>query len=201
MHTFLIGRGSFASVSKGKLLGENVVIKILHRNLLIDGKAAFSKEATLLGSIKHKNIVKLLGVCEKPSAGIIMEYSEFSFAPFGRDASFNNLDEWLNYVDEQDILKYFSNFGNFIARDISDGLNYLHSNDMVHRDIKPSNILVTNSHYDSENVTKMLRLSPIICKLADLGEGRSKVMQTKTLSVASILESSNEEVLPSWLLK
>ena len=52
---------------------------------------------------------------------------------------------------------------------------------MVLRDINPGNILVTNTHYAHETkyLASMFEKNPVICKLADFGEGRSKMAQTK----------------------
>ena len=77
-----IGRGSFASVNKASFEKKDVVVKVLHWNLISEGKSVFTKEAKILGHIDHINIVKLIGVCEKPLS-IVMEYAEFTFLPFG----------------------------------------------------------------------------------------------------------------------
>ena len=70
-----------------------------------------------------------------------------------------------------------------MARDIGKGLAYLHENNMVHREIKPGNILVTNTHYahETKHLVPMFEKRPVTCKLADFGEGRSEMAQTKTL--------------------
>ena len=54
---------------------------------------------------------------------------------------------------------------------------------MVLRDINPGNILVTNTHYAHETkyLASLFEKKPVICKLADFGEGRSEMAQTKTL--------------------
>ena len=70
-----------------------------------------------------------------------------------------------------------------MARDIGKGLAYLHENNMVHRDIKPGNILVTNTHYahETKHLASLFDKRPVICKLADFGEGRSEMAQINTL--------------------
>ena len=54
---------------------------------------------------------------------------------------------------------------------------------MVHRDIKPGNILATNTHYvhETKYLASLFEKKPVICKLADFGEGRSEMAQTITL--------------------
>ena len=54
---------------------------------------------------------------------------------------------------------------------------------MVHRDIKPGNTLVTSTHYAHETkyLTFLFEKRTVVCKLADFGEGQSKMAQTKTL--------------------
>ena len=60
--------------------------------------------------------------------------------------------------------------------------DYIHSNNIVHPDIKPAIILVSNMHYF--NLTRetayIFKTEPIIGKLVELGEDRSKVLQTSS---------------------
>ena len=130
--------------------------------------------------INHPNVVSLLGVCENPMA-LMMDFSEFSFAPFGNDLISHSLDVFLKILDKNDFVPSFPNLFNFVAKDIFTGLAYLHENNIVHRDIKPSNILVSNTHYSGEEPTKREDLfaeQPVVCKIADLGETRSLVTRT-----------------------
>ena len=149
----------------------------------LDDKLIFAKEAELLAKINHPNIVKLIGVCEEPVI-IVMEFLEFSLRPFGREDTFTDVDALLCYLSDEDIYYHFPKIGNFIARDLVQSVAYLHSQDIVHRDIKPSNILVSNLHYDENTAQEVASSCPIVCKLGDLGEARSKLVQTrKNLSV------------------
>ena len=111
-----------------------------------------------------------------------MEYCVFSFTPFKRVEKFNSLDQCLQYLSTEDLFTYFPGILNFMESDIGKGLAYLHDNKMVHRDIKPGNILVTNTHYAHETkyLASLFEKRPVICKLADFGEGQSEMAQTKT---------------------
>ena len=103
------------------------------------------------------------------------------FCSFGNDLILHSLDVFLKTLDKNDFVQSFPNLFNFIAKDIFTVLAYLHENNIVHRYIKPSNILVNNTHYSSEEPTKLEELfaeQPVLCKIADLGESRSLVTQT-----------------------
>ena len=75
------------------------------------------------------------------------------------------------------------------ARDVAEGLAFLHANDIVHRDLKVGNVLVGNKHYMSKTVNpneipELFRETPVVCKLTDFGESpesRSLLLQTTTI--------------------
>ena len=142
----------------------------------------FAKEALLISKIHQENIVSLIGVSQDPVA-IMMEYCVFSFTPFQRIDKFKSLDQLLQYLSTEDLFTYFPGMLNFMASDIGKGLAYLHENNMVYRDIKPGNILVTNTHYvhETKYLASLFEKNPVICKLADSGQGRPEMAQTKTL--------------------
>ena len=54
-----------------------------------------------------------------------------------------------------------------------------------YRDVKLANILVNNLHYcnaSQEDAIDLFRKNPLTCKLADLGEARYKIIQTRVLT-------------------
>ena len=116
----------------------------------------------------------------------MMEFCAFSFTPFNRDATVNSLDEFLSYYDQEDLHCFFPTILHKISSDTTKAVQYIHSNNIVHRDIKPANILASNMHYDNltdaQETPNIFKSEPIICKLADLGEARSKLLQTRVIS-------------------
>ena len=59
------------------------------------------------------------------------------------------MDQFLSYMNEEDIFDSFPGIGNVIASDVVRAVLYLHSRDIVRRDIKPAKVLVSNSHCKS----------------------------------------------------
>ena len=55
-------------------------------------------------------------------------------------------------------MSFFPNLFNFVAKGVFTGLPYLNENSIVQSDIKPRNILVSNTHYSSEEPTKLEQL-------------------------------------------
>ena len=97
-------------VKKGRQGEKAVVIKQFYTSFSNEITKVFAKEARLLNTIYHKNIVKLLGVSEILLA-IMMEYIEFSFMQFGRSECVNSLDKLLNILDKDDLVKDFQGSG------------------------------------------------------------------------------------------
>ena len=57
------------------------------------------------------------------------------------------MDQFLLYMNKEDIFDSFPGIGNVIASDVVRAVPYLHSRDIVYRVIEPANVLVSNSHY------------------------------------------------------
>ncbi|XP_047961824.1 probable LRR receptor-like serine/threonine-protein kinase At3g47570 [Salvia hispanica] len=129
--TKLLGRGSFGSVFEATLSdGLKVAVKVF--NMELQGATrSFEAETTILSSIRHRNLVRIVGCCcNKEFKALIMTY-----VPNG------SLDKWLHSnMYGLDLIQRLK-----IAIDVAAALEYLHHGHkfpVVHCDIKPSNVLL-----------------------------------------------------------
>ena len=183
-----IGNGSFGEVftadfSLSERAAETVVVKKAIGALDGEEKKLFLKEVALLNKLNHPNVVSLKAVCYTPCA-FMMEYVYFSFTPFGDDIRVSSLGDLLLHIDAACRCEGFEKLVAFAVKEIVSGLGYLHFNGVAHRDLKPANILVSNQHYcffNETEITRQFSLRPVVCKLTDFGESRSKYLQTNTV--------------------
>ncbi|KNZ44308.1 hypothetical protein VP01_92g13 [Puccinia sorghi] len=135
----LIGQGSFGSVYLGMhaLNGTLMAVKQVERPSGTSHNeerkksmlGALVREIEFLKELQHTNIVQYLDS--------------------SADDSFFNI--FLEYVPGGSVSTLLKNYGSFeealvntFTRQILEGLNYLHSKEIIHRDIKGANILVDN---------------------------------------------------------
>ena len=119
----------------GKLDGRPVAVKIIHSLLLQAPQndrllREFEKECDILKSLQHPNIVKLLDTFRDDGDGreplLVMEVYE------------ENLKEYLTRNNGKlSVSRQLE-----IAKEVTEGLCFLHRNNIVHRDLKLENILV-----------------------------------------------------------
>ena len=80
--------------------GEKVAVKKFIGDEEIDERILI-KEAKLLNSLEHKNIVGFKGVCVDQYA-LLLEFVKFDFNPFGTDLEVNSLAALLRQFDKTD---------------------------------------------------------------------------------------------------
>ncbi|CAG7904467.1 unnamed protein product [Brassica rapa] len=132
-----IGEGGYGPVYKAVLDYTSVAIKIL-KSGITQGLKQFQQEVEVLSSMRHPNMVILLGAC--PEYGcLVYEYMENG-----------TLEDRLFCKDDTPPLSWRARFR--IAAEVATGLLFLHHakpEPLVHRDLKPANILL-DRHFTSK---------------------------------------------------
>jgi len=143
-------KGAFGKIYDAKWHNQHVVIKVLTSADISEQLKEIKHEANLAIGLLHPNVIRLYGTTwvKEKYVGIVMEKAEHG-----------SLDKWIGQMDNEKTAK--------IALGIVNGLDYMHSRNVVHRDIKPQNILMCGSQDD------------VIPKIADFGV--SKVIQSVTM--------------------
>ncbi|GAB4838208.1 hypothetical protein Ancab_027738 [Ancistrocladus abbreviatus] len=159
-----LGSGTYGAVYHGKWKGSDVAIKRIKASCF-DGRpsererliADFWKEALLLSSLHHPNVVSFYGVVRDGPDGSLATVTEFMVN--------GSLKQYLQKKDRTiDRRKRL-----IIAMDAAFGMEYLHGKNIVHFDLKCENLLVN-----------MRDPHRPVCKIGDLG--LSKVKQHTLVS-------------------
>lgn len=159
-----LGSGTYGSVFHGKWRGSDVAIKRIKASCFA-GKpsererliADFWKEALILSSLHHPNVVSFYGIVRDGPDGSLATVTEFMIN--------GSLKQFLRKKDRTiDRRKRL-----IIGMDAAFGMEYLHGKNIVHFDLKCENLLVN-----------MRDPQRPVCKIGDLG--LSKVKQRTLVS-------------------
>ncbi|KAL4304282.1 hypothetical protein GQ457_10G005290 [Hibiscus cannabinus] len=159
-----LGSGTYGAVYHGKWRGSDVAIKRIKASCF-SGKpsererliADFWKEALILSSLHHPNVVSFYGIVRDGPDGSLATVTEFMVN--------GSLKQFLQKKDRTiDRRKRL-----IIAMDAAFGMEYLHGKNIVHFDLKCENLLVN-----------MRDPQRPVCKIGDLG--LSKVRQHTLVS-------------------
>ncbi len=127
-----LGRGGMAIVYQAEQLqtGERVALKMMSHRLVFDSRALalFRREAQIVESFDHPNIVRMRGRFRAfRSYFIVMEYCD--------GVSLEHIVQHRGALPLVDVRP--------IVGQLAAALAYAHAHDVVHRDVKPSNAMLT----------------------------------------------------------
>ena len=162
-----LGRGAYGRVYTVKYRGVVYAAKEVHALLLQTAgeegarilRNNFIRECSQCSKLSHVNVVALVGIYYPSKLSLpvmVMELMNVSLTA---------------YATQPDVsLKRKLS----ILHDVAEGLNYLHTNQVIHRDLSPNNVLIKYSGVDQV---------PPVAKIADLGVAKmvqADSMRTRT---------------------
>jgi Leucine-rich repeat (LRR) protein len=169
----LLGSGHHGSVYKGVLdNGSVVAVKVIHSPTSGGADKTLIKECKTLGRIRHRNLVRIMGVCSSLQV-LVMEFM-----------SQGSLDKHLHCSKNNSKLGLKRRLS--ILKDVAHGMAYLHNHcspAIVHRDLKPSNVLL------DETMTARVgdfSVSRLIISAAGHGYSTEASGDTSSLVIGSI---------------
>lgn len=153
-----LGAGTFGVVFKARSKLDGSLVAIKRYKLDHYGNtgipATIIRETSILASLRHDNIAKLIKVItatslrtQKPYIAMVMEYYPITLDQYlsrpRHDAREDPLLTPVNHVGADQNRGLDPNIVLSLFKQLSDGMAFAHSCHIAHRDLKPANILLT----------------------------------------------------------
>lgn len=140
----LLGEGGAGAVylARDSILDKVVAVKKLHNTASQSQAVRFHREAKVLATLNHANIMSALdfGLTEKQEPYLVLDYVKGE-----------SLSSWLEQNGPMAIDPALSLF-----IELADGLAHAHKKGVVHRDIKPSNIMLVEDEKSDQRTGRIV---------------------------------------------
>lgn len=178
----VIGKGASATVYLGvdDRKDELVAVKAIPMESLKKdrGMINLQREVKNLNKLKHENIVRIKGFENtKNNNYVIIEY-----------CNGGNLFDYKQFYEKTTKTTINEFFIQKIIRQIADGLEFMHSKNVVHRDIKLENILINFNKYPNYAIKGII---PKKVNLEEVALNDSFTLKIADLGYSKDLETSN----------
>ena len=124
----LLDTGAFGEVHRGRWRNDIVAVKVIRAgDVTPQAIESFFREVEVMNCLRHPNVVMMLAACTgAPRLGIVMEY-------VGGGSLYRLLHVHRRKLTERQVKD--------VASDVTHGIQYLHSINIMHRDLK-SKVLI-----------------------------------------------------------